>query len=111
MAIGNSRAVMATRNSEMPSTPRYHEMSSAPNHDLLARELETGVGVAGLERDDHPGDEGELEARGAERQPFGRRCACAAGKRATAKAAPRGRKMITSRMGKLMLSSRSGSVR
>ena len=35
MAMGNSRAVMATRNSEMPSTPRYHEMSSAPNHGSL----------------------------------------------------------------------------
>src|SRR5580658_10237352 len=31
IAIGNSNAVMATRKSEMPSTPRYHEISSAPN--------------------------------------------------------------------------------
>ena len=33
MAIGNRRAVMATRNSDIPSTPRYQEMFRALNHD------------------------------------------------------------------------------
>ena len=33
MAIGNSRAVMATRKSDIPSTPRYQEILSGANQD------------------------------------------------------------------------------
>ena len=33
MAIGNSTAVMATRNSEMPSTPRLQLIPNAPIHE------------------------------------------------------------------------------
>ena len=58
----------------MPSTPRYHEMFSALNHDLEARELKASVGVAGLERDDHPDGEDELEGGGAHGDPAS--CAC-----------------------------------
>ena len=72
MAIGNSSAVMATRNSDIPSTPRYQEIPRA-EPALLAGELEAGVRVAGLERNDHPGHERQLEHRRADTERFGTR--------------------------------------
>ena len=50
---------MATRNSEMPSTPTFQEMPKSPIQLVLADELEAGL--AALEVDDQIGDEAQLD--------------------------------------------------
>ena len=59
MATGNSRAVMATRNSEIPSTPDLPGDAEVAEPRVLADELEAGL--AGLEVDDQVGDQGQLD--------------------------------------------------
>ena len=43
MATGKSRAVMATRKREIPSTPSFQEMPNWLIHGVMADELEAGL--------------------------------------------------------------------
>ncbi len=61
MATGNNRAVMATRNSEMPSTPTFPADPEVADPLVLADELEAGL--AALEVDHQIGDESQFDDR------------------------------------------------
>ena len=59
MAIGNNRAVMATRNSEIPSTPTAHEIPKSLSHECWLTNWKPGL--TALEVDDQIGDEAQLD--------------------------------------------------
>ena len=73
MAMGNSSAVMATRNSEMPSTPRYHEMSSAPNQDSLLVNWKPAFALPVLNATTIQATNAQLDHPGSKREPLCKR--------------------------------------